>query len=196
MVSRRGTGGSVMRAARVLGLTVCGVALVMALLLALPGDVRTPAHTTVSKTNLHHIAIAISLYRRDHDGEFPPDLDELIACRALKYAEVLRDPYDQTPSLTERLQFETSFVYAGPLPRNVPEGVIVCYGREGIYPGHRAVLCVDHSTVIVAEADLADPAGRPRSSLIASYRAVMEAFGDDVTPERDAELRTFYEIEE
>jgi prepilin-type processing-associated H-X9-DG protein len=73
--------------------------------------------------------------------------------------------------------------------------VIVCYTRAAIYPGGRNVLRADGSVRFVQEETLHDPTMPPDVSLRDSYEVVVEALGARLTPERDAELRRFYEVE-
>ncbi len=167
-----------------------------AMLMPAMSRARYEARKSSGQANLHNIGLGIRMYQNDYDGEYPPDLEELVRLGYVPSADILLDPADRTPDLTEEMQLEISYVYVGPLPRNVAHNVIMGYSREGIYPGGRNVLFIYSAAEFAAEAALADPAGNVRTSLRVDYDAVVEAFGLDLTPERDAELRLFYEIEE
>jgi hypothetical protein len=48
----------------------------------------------------------------------------------------------------------------------------------------------------VSEEELHDPDGPPETSLPASYEAVIQAYGEDLTDRARAALQEFYEIEQ
>ena len=68
--------------------------------------------------------------------------------------------------------------------------------RKGVHPEGRNVLSVDMAAQWVSEEELHGPHGQARTSLRASYEAVVQAFGDRLTEERKAQLRRFYEVED
>ena len=76
-----------------------------------------------------------------------------------------------------------------------PPQTIVVYTRKGLYPDGRNVLCVDGAVLWVTEAALHAPAGGDlRTSLRASYDAVIAAAGGTLTEAQKAKLKEFYEI--
>jgi hypothetical protein len=148
-----------------------------------------------SLESLHRLGIGIQTYARDHDWQSPPSLDAVVEGGYVDSADALIDPADKTPSGRTEGGRRCSYEYVGPIPPNAPRDVIVCYLRKGIWLPFRNVLKFDSSIEVVPEDQLRDPRGDfPSRSLPASYEAVVKAFGDELTPERNAELRAFYEI--
>jgi hypothetical protein len=93
-------------------------------------------------------------------------------------------------------RYRSSYRYVGSLPREVPPDTILAYSRRGVHPQGRNILYADMSVMWVSEWGLNQPGGPPRNSLRASYDGVVAAYGDALTPEIDARLRKFYEIQD
>jgi hypothetical protein len=89
----------------------------------------------------------------------------------------------------------SSYHYVGSVPANLAEDVIICYSGKGDLPGGRVVLRPGSGTQFVAEKRLAADYGPARSCLRTSYKVVAAALRPSLTPERDAELRRFYEVD-
>ncbi len=150
---------------------------------------RARVRRVASHANLHSWGGAILFYRR-MKGEYPGSLQTLIDVGIVDDCPSLVDPFDQAPAAG------ASYAYVGPIPEDTPQWTIIAYTRKGMVPGERLVLWNDRKPSVdwVSEADLHAPEGRV--SLGKSYEAVVAAFGEVLTPERDAELRQFYEIED
>jgi hypothetical protein len=86
--------------------------------------------------------------------------------------------------------------YVGFIPNGIPTSPIICYTAPGLFHDRRCVLRADGSREWVTEDQLHDRAGNPKTSLRASYDAVVKAFGSTLTEERRAELRKFYEVQD
>ena len=148
------------------------------------------ARKTRDRVNLHNISIGIMLYVADEGGAYPDSLADLLDGGAyLDDPSVLLCPGDLTPG---RLAdgAPCSYEYIGALPAMPPAQVIVAYTREGIFPDGRNVLRADATIRWYGEQELSGPAGL----LADSYARVVTWLGDDLTEERDAELRSFYGI--
>ncbi len=163
-----------------------------------PGAVprrKLEARKRAGKLNLHNIALGLAMYEAAH-GRFPPDLESILEESFVDDAAVFIDQNDT--ELVERRgegeEFRSSYVYVGPYPKKIDPATIVVYTRPGIYEDGRNVLYVDGGVGWLTEQQLRDPDGSPRTSLAASYRAMVEALGEALTEERDAELREFYEV--
>jgi len=171
----------------------------VSVLLCGPGDleeVRQEATWRRGGGNLALIGRGIRRYRDAHEGATPSDLETLLRSGYLGDPKVLVDPNDLAPAQPGVMTVKCSYEYVGALPPAVPEGVIICYARKGIYPDHRIVLHADGVVEWVGESSLHGDKGIPRTSLHASYEAVVKAFGNGLTEERRAELREFYGIAE
>ncbi len=151
---------------------------------------------TMSKANLHWISLAIFQYRAEHDDQFPPDLAALRGEPYIADDDRFLDPADESPAQLGDTGARCSYEYVGPIPDDAPFFVVICYTRKGIHAGGRNVLYNDMAVEWVSEADLQRPDGNRRASLRASYDAVVKAFGDQLTEQRRAELKKFYEIED
>ncbi|MFH1553508.1 MAG: conjugal transfer protein TraG, partial [Pseudomonadota bacterium] len=79
-----------------------------------------------------------------------------------------------------------SYRYVGPLPDEVDPMVIIVYDKPGNHPGGRNCLFHDTHVSFVDETTLHTDIEYP--SLVGSYKAVLEAYGDDLTEERKKEL--------
>ncbi|MCK4376317.1 MAG: hypothetical protein KAX19_13355, partial [Candidatus Brocadiae bacterium] len=155
---------------------------------------RGEAQKSVGRANLHNIGLGIAMYRADND-EYPQSLEDLYDWY-VDAEEIFVDPVDTAPVQRGDLGLRYSYEYVGRIPSEVPASTIICYSRKGVHPGGRNVLYVDMAVMWVSEEDLHDPLGGARTSLRQSYDAVVAALGDQLPPERDAELREFYEIED
>jgi hypothetical protein len=181
------------------GIVTSGVALVMLILAAMLMPAlarpRAEARNAVSARNLHIIGIALEMYQTDWGSQYPPSLAELCP-DYLRDESILVDPGDKAPVRLGNRGLRCSYEFVGSLPAGrLRRGVIVCYTRTGINPAGRTVLRADGSVRFVQEETLHDPTMPPDVSLRDSYEVVVEALGVSLTPERDAELRKFYEVE-
>jgi len=173
------------------------IAVLAAMLMPALARARLEARKAASKNNLHQIGLGIAMYSADNREQYPPDLGALIEQQYLGSRDVLLDPNDAEAQQVGPDAAPPSYEYVGPIPiARVPAGTIICYSRKGIYQGGRNVLHADCAVEWVDEQWLKEAGGDPRYSLRASYEAVVEAFGQELTPERDAELRKFYEVED
>lgn len=186
------------------GLICSGVSALLALalvvgtaaLMPVIRDAGTEMRKSMDDANLNTIGLSIEMYRSDYDSAYPPSLGALTAGPYLDPFQLVlvAGPFDwpkaggQDPAACCR--------YAGPLPTDIPGDVIVCYTKPGLLTGGRNVLRADLTVRWVDDADLLARTGPFHTCLAASYRAVVDAFGDELTPERDAELREFYEVVE
>ena len=187
------------------GIITSSVALVMLFVIAVLAAMLMPAvagarlaeRRSNSRANLHQIGLGIAMYSAGNRDQYPPDLGALIEQQYLGSRDVLLDPNDAEAQQLGPDAAPPSYEYVGPIPiTRVPAGTIICYSRKGIYRGGRNVLYADCAVGWVDEQSLKEAGGDPRHSLRASYEAVVEAFGQELTPERDAELRKFYEVED
>jgi hypothetical protein len=166
-------------------------AVAAAMLMPALARAREEARRSKSRVNLHMIGLGIARHSAAHDYTYPPDLRTLLAEGYVEDAATFLDPSDGHPPPGDP---PSSYVYVGPITRFAPSNVIICYSRRGISREGRNVLHVDNSVRWVREADLHDPDGDPRTSLVASYAALVRAYREHLTPEEDARLRRFYEI--
>ena len=157
---------------------------------------RDAAKLYPGRENLQEVGLGIFMYREAHRGEYPPSLAALLGTGDYDWQQLLLDPADKTPTVIGPNGLKSSFEYVGSIPPSTPDAVIMAYSRRGIYKEGRSILSVDNAIRSVGEDALHDPAGDVRTSLRASYEAVVKAFGDKLTEERRAELKKFYEIEE
>jgi len=169
-------------------------AMMAAMLMPAIARARTAARESGGRANLHDIGLGIAMYREGNNDDYPPDLEPLLDKGFLESPEVFVDPADKAPVQRGAAGFRYSYEYVGTVPAAVPGNVIMAYSRRGIYPAGRNVLCADVAVLWVSEAELHNPNGNPRTSLRASYEAVVKAFGDKLTDERKAELKKFYEV--
>jgi hypothetical protein len=174
------------------GLARAYPALIGAMLVPATARAREEARKAASMNNLRQIGLAVMMYAQDHDDEYPPDLTALVTDGYLD-ERVLVDPADEAPPGDP----PCSYVFIGPVPDGFPPAAIVCYVRKGVRAEGRNVLCRDTAVTWADEGVLRerDP-NFARVSLAASYAAVVEALGNNLTPEVDKRLREFYEIEE
>ncbi len=181
--------GIVVSSASLLSIVVFAVT--VAMLMPALSSAHYEARKVMGMADLQNIGVAIAMYEHDQ-GETPPTLEALLEGGYLDDPSVLIHPADDQLAMWDG---GSSFIYVGSLPSRTPQDVIICYARAGIQFDERAVLSRDVRVQPVSEFDLHDPNGPPRTSLIASYDAVVAAYGDELTLERDAELRAFYEVE-
>ncbi|MHC4591665.1 MAG: DUF4190 domain-containing protein [Planctomycetota bacterium] len=158
-------------------------------------EARLAAMKVRDKSNLHLVSLGSGLYCAEH-GEYPASLDILLKEGHLIDQEVLLAPADEAPRPLGETSLLCSYEYVGALPTDIPETTITCYTRKGVYPGGRNVVYADMAVNWVSEAELAAGPDAGRQSLRASYEALVRALGDELTPEREAQLREFYEIED
>lgn len=180
-------------------LVVCALAAMAVLFyvfMALMARSIHSAHRSVSVSNLHSWGTALSLYAHDH-GAYPPDLEELYRLEVVDCCPEATDTLDLSPTRNPDTGWLWSYEYVGALPVDVPEWTILAYLRRGIQPGERLVLYADRARTVewVTEDELHGCAGAGCRCLRTSYEGVVATCGDALTPERDAELRRFYEIE-
>ncbi len=147
--------------------------------------------------NLRQIGIAITMYRAEHDGQYPPSLEELVEDAYVPGPSVLVDAADANPQTPAGGQgHASSYEYAGPLPANAPPSFIVAYSRKGIHPGAREVLYVDGAVSLVSEQDLHTDGGARGYSMPQQYDWLMALHGGEYTDEQKAAFRKFYEAGE
>jgi hypothetical protein len=171
-------------------------AIMAAMLMPALSRARGEARSSMGKANLHNIGLGIAMYAADHDGAYPPNLQEVLRLGYLDSPNVFLDPMDAAPRPLEPGGPPCSYEYVGPIPGTVPAGLIIVYERKGINPNGRSLLHVDMSVDQATEAQLHNAAGDMRTSLRASYEAVVKAFGNTLTDERKTELRKFYEVQD
>jgi hypothetical protein len=171
------------------------LAVVLALALRVLADVRRTQARSGDHDRLYGIGLAIAAYGDDHGSAYPESLADLLNGRAyLGGPGYLLNQVDPEP---QNLPDGTpcSYAYIGPLPAQPPEDTIIAYTRRGIFREGRTALYpyAPYGTIRWhTEEELTDPDGL----LAQSYARVVEWLGDDLTEERDAELRAFYEIGE
>ena len=170
-------------------------ALMAAMLMPALGRARGEAQKVTGRSNLHNLGLGIYMYRNDHEDKYPPDLAVVLREGYLPDDSVFVDPADAAPEPGPG-GLRCSYSYVGPLPEQIGPDVIMACTRKGVHPEGRNVLSVDMAVQWVSEEELQDPHGHARTSLRASYDAVIQAFGDRLTQERKAQLRRFYEIED
>jgi hypothetical protein len=149
---------------------------------------------THDRAMLWNVGCALLLWRDDAGGAYPDSLSDLIGEPGeayIDYPQVLVSWSDPEPqSLPDGTP--CSYVYVGGLPDAPPEGIIVLYTRKGILPGGRNVFYSQRDAAWHREVELTGPSGL----LAKSYAGLVEALGDELTEERKAGLRAFYEVEE
>jgi hypothetical protein len=164
-----------------------------AMLMPALASARMEARKSNSRNNLHNIGLCIAMYRSENRDELPPDLDTVIQ-HYVGDREALLDPADAEARRLGPKAAPSSYQYVGPIARGVPAEVIICYSRKGLYPDGRNVLCADCVVAWVDEEELRATALDTRRSLRSSYGAVIQAFGNELTEERRAQLKAFYEV--
>ncbi|KPK66309.1 MAG: hypothetical protein AMK73_00375 [Planctomycetes bacterium SM23_32] len=171
------------------------VSVMAAFLMPALGRARGEAQKAQGRANLHNIGLGLAMAENDNNGQLPDSLEDIYTLGYLDAEEMFVDPADKAPVQRGDLGLRYSYEYVGSIPGDVSPGTIICYTRRGVHPEGRSVLCRDLAVLWVTEWQLQADAGDVRTSLRASYDAVVEAFGDELTPERDAELRKFYQVE-
>jgi hypothetical protein len=144
------------------------------------------------------IGRAIWMFRSDHGGEVPATLEALVQAGYLGPPEgrMFVIDLDHSPVRRGELGLEYSYEYAGALPSDIPPDTIICYTKRGVFTSMRFVITADGTSLQADEAELSRDGGSRSRSLDASYTAAVKAFGEELTAERDAELRKFYEVED
>lgn len=154
---------------------------------------RNEARRAAGRANLRQIGLGLAMARNDRDGRLPQSLADLTPDYVP--SEALMAPEDSSPPVLADGTTRCSYEYVGPLPPNVPAGVIIACTRKGVYPDGGNVLTFDGAVQWVDERALTGPGTNPRTNLGASYQAVMEAVGEEMTPEMAARAREFYGVE-
>jgi hypothetical protein len=171
--------GSVMSA--VLGLMVVST-------WVLPGP-RFESARSPDYGNLHTIGLAASWYRKDHGGPYPATLGALVdSCYmdARDIVPIQEDPNENHTGYSGIGQYK----WVGELPEQIPDNTIIALRRRHALTGGCPVLRANMVVEWLAEAELTGPSG----VLAQSYAGLVEALGDQLTEERKAELRRFYEV--
>ena len=180
---------------RPLWLAVFAVIVVLVVGMMLIGPCRpccTESRRSVSVTKLYHVFLAVGKWRQAHDGNYPPNLRALFDAGYIDEATLV-DPADKTPPMRDGIK--CSYEYVGLVPTNIPAETIIAYNRKDIFKDGRNVLSNDGAVFWQSEEHVADPKGLEHPSLPASYKAVVKAYGKDLTDEINARLKKFYEIE-
>lgn len=168
------------------------------------GAVRLVAHARLdarkcsSLANLHSWGAPIQMYRHE-EGRYPDTFQALIDAGYVECCcPSLIDPCDPQGEGPADETGRSSYQYVGAIPVDAPPEIIIAYLRPGIRSDERVVLYNDRERSVewVCEEELHGGPEVGQRSLRASYDAVVAAFGDELTPGRDAELREFYEIED
>jgi hypothetical protein len=155
----------------------------------LGGDQGPPA-----RVGMHNIGLAIAMWRKDHDGAYPPDLEALLNDGYLPTEAVFADPLDPKPVQRGKEGFLYSYEYVGPMPGEQPENLILAYSRQGAHADGRFVLYVDHVVEFVPEKDLHQPGGTRGMSLVECYKSIVDRQGQQIGDDLKARLRAFYEV--
>ncbi len=158
------------------------------------GRPRKGAREASSLNQLRQIGQHLRMYFNDYDRT-PGRLQDLMAEPLGIEMDCFIGLGEDDPVPVDGRGFPASYVYVGSLLPGVPPDVIICYSREGLFPGTRTVLRYDGTTALATEEALHDPGGPVGRSLVASYHALVEAFGHEFDDERAAELRAFYEVD-
>ncbi len=153
---------------------------------------RSAGSKAASRAHLQQIGLGMAVYKADHDGRFPLNLEVLLRGEYLADAEVFVDPHDRAPRRRGAMGLPYSYEYAGPVPKSAPAELIIAYARKDIEPGGRNVLYVDNVVGWVSEAELHTSGGGRGMSLRECYEWVMEN-SERLSNSRQRELRRFYE---
>ncbi len=159
-------------------------------------EARIQARQAAGRHNLHSIGLGIAMWRISNDENYPPDLESIVESELIEDREVFIDPGDDSPRTVGSSGLMTSYEYVGSIPKNVPSDVIIAYSRKGIWPEGRNVLYVDMAVQFLTEEELHGGQPGARKTLEQCYQAVVDAYGDDITPEIRARLQKFYEVSE
>jgi hypothetical protein len=166
-----------------------------AMLMPALGRARGEARKAMGQANLHNIGLGLAMYEHDNEGQYPETLEDLYTLGYLDDPTIFVDPADEAPVERGDLGLKYSYEFVGPIHWDAPAGTIVCCTRKGVHGEGRNVLCRDSAVLWLEEWQLQADTGDPRTSLRASYDAMVAAYGNELTPERDAALKEFYEIE-
>jgi hypothetical protein len=158
----------------------------------LGGDQEGPALGAAA--DLHSIGLGIAMWRKDHDGAYPTDLEALLNDGYLESEAVFVDPQDPKPVQRGKKGFLYSYEYVGAIPGEQPENLILAYSRQGAHADGRIVLYVDLAVEFVSEKDLHQPGGTRGMSLVECYKSIVDRQGQQIGDDLKARLRTFYEV--
>jgi len=158
--------------------------------------VRTSAVRDDTRYRLREVGEMLALYGTDHGVPYPDSLAPVVDAGYFPDTEFFVQASDGRGLLAWLGGTLWSYRYVGWIAPRTPRSTIIMYMSRGMFSGGRNVLCAGGRVAWVTEAELQDPDGPPSTSLRASYRAVVEAFGEELTPERNAELRRFYEMDD
>jgi hypothetical protein len=141
--------------------------------------------------NLRTIGLAASRYRNDHAGRYPATLGALVEFGYLDAGEIM--PIQEDPNeIRTGYSGIGQYKWVGELPEQIPDETIIAFRRRHALTGGCPVLRADFVTDWCSEEKLTGPSG----VLAQSYARLVEALGDQLTDERKAELRRFYEVAE
>ncbi len=169
-------------------------AVMAAMLMPAVHGARQAARKASSMANMRVIGLDIMLYLADHD-QLPPDFETLIEGGYAESPEEFLDPADAHPVQRGKKGYRYSYEIVGSLPAMPDVSSIVAYSRKGVFPDGRTVLFADSHVEFLTEAELHSREAGSHASLYASYQGLIEQFGDQLTEERKAELKRFYEVE-
>jgi hypothetical protein len=148
--------------------------------------------------DLAAIGRALAGYADTHQGRYAPKLQALSLDGILDPAALYRE---SVPDVNKSDNYPVfpgpAFNYLGELAAIVPPEAIVCYPRTQVRwrgAGARAVLARDGQVAWAPAETFYDASADPRVSLWASYGVAKASVGQELTPEEDAALRTFYEV--
>ncbi len=102
----------------------------VAMLMPALSKARSRARVSMQSSNLHQIGLGISMYRNDHDGQYPPGLEALVEGGYLEDVDVLDTTYE-----------EQDLVYR-PRSRNAHPAEVLAYAWPPVNDGVN-VLYVD-----------------------------------------------------
>ncbi|MFO8008350.1 MAG: hypothetical protein R6V05_11525, partial [Candidatus Brocadiia bacterium] len=155
---------------------------------------RAEAAKADARSDLHEIGLGIAMYKMDHQGRFPLNLEVLLQEDYISGAEVFVDPRDTNPRRRGAMRLPYSYEYVGPIPKSAPPELIIAYARPDIEPGGRNVLYVDNAVRWVSEEELHSAGGGRGMSLPQCYEWLME-HSEGWSRGRERELRRFYGVE-
>jgi hypothetical protein len=158
----------------------------------LGGDQEGPALGAAA--DLHSIGLGIAMWRKDHDGAYPTDLEALLNDGYLPTEAVFADPLDPKPVQRGKKGFLYSYEYVGAIPGEQPENLIIAYSRQGVHADGRIVLYVDGAVEFVSETHLRQPGGSRGMSLVECYKSIVDRQGQQIGDDLKARLRAFYEV--
>jgi hypothetical protein len=152
------------------------------------GEMRTG----IAESAMREVARGIRSYQLNNDGALPETLEEL-APAYLDAQQVFVMPRAFLGAQTGKPP-DVLYRYVGPLPAGTPDSVVVCYTARGLIEGKRCVLTLGGETRWMPEDGEGNAAAAAAGALQLSYEAVVQTYKDELAPERDAQLRDFYEV--